>query len=207
MAKPASQIRSTFGAIKPPFHLVMQPSRDHEQCPAVLWPKRVMLCSIYKSCNVWFKGRVPKIRPWRMTPSDLYAVYTTTGNWPNRPWFDRFWIGSSLWSHQSLLCSQKYMVNMPDSGLCTISDKNGSRCIWLYTKSTNNCRCPHTKGLIHGPPYWMVSIWSIEINSTALVTWYTLPSLTRAKIVPAVSQHAAPSRLLLICIAFCGMSF
>ena len=120
MAKPASQIRSTFGAIKPPFHLVMQPSRDHEQCPAVLWPKRVMLCSIYKSCNVWFKGRVPKIRPWRMTPSDLYAVYTTAGNWPNRPWFDRFWIGSSLWSHQSLLCSPKYMVDMTDSGPCTI---------------------------------------------------------------------------------------
>ena len=42
----------------------------------------------------------------------------------------------------------------------------------------------------------MVSIWSIEIYSTALVTWYTLPSLTRAKIVPAVSQHAAPLRLL-----------
>ena len=153
-----------------PCHLVMQPSRDHEQCPAVFWPKRVMLCSIYKSCNVWFKGRVPKIRPWRMTPSDLYAVYTTAGNWPNWPWFDRFWIGSSLWSHQSLLCSQKYMVDMPDSGLCTISDKNGSR--WLYTWSTIDCSCPHTKCLIHGPPYWMVSIWSIEINSTALVTWY-----------------------------------
>ena len=92
-------------------------------------------------------------------------------------------------------------------GFVQLVCKNGSRCIWLYTWSTFDCSCPHTKCLIHGPPYWMVSIWSIEIYSTALVTWYTLPSLTRAKIVPAVSQHAAPLRLLLICIAFCGMSF